>query len=145
MIATYVPLIGILIAAGLAATLGLRNYSKQKDIGRRNDLKKMRMEDYKRLLEAYVDTIPSSENPIETTPQEYLKAQLDLFVVASDEVVRRAGELQGHLVTHPPSSGSRDVEHIKNLFTAMFRAMREDCFEITEISDEEISRLSPIS
>lgn len=149
LIGNGIAALGFIVAA-LIARQSIKNYRDQKkidresyieqrEIDRKNDLKKMRMEQYKQTIESVVDTIPDQVSA------DYLKMQLSLFVVASDEVLRRTGAVHEVLrkESSDPPTDPKKLQEIKASFTAMFRAMREDCFEATELSDEEISKLIP--
>jgi hypothetical protein len=70
----------------------------------------------------------------------YQEAKLSVFVMASDLVVRAAGSYQKMVEVGSMASG----EQKRVAFAELIRAMREDSFNATGLTVEEIANLSPI-
>ena len=65
------------------------------------------------------------------------------FVVASDDVLLSIGKLDRYMRSTPFST--RSTGELKQLILQMFKTMRQDCFEKTDITDEDFSRLLPFA
>ncbi len=66
----------------------------------------------------------------------------DLFVVASDEVLRRVTDFHHFLAAHPDlSPENRDT--VRALYVGMIKAMREDSFGQSKLSDQQVYEMLP--
>ena len=128
------------IATVLTALCAILTYSFQKRFDRRNELLKMRKEEYKKFIEAYLQHAAYST---EETEKTYTMALANAFVVASDDVLLSIGKLDRYMRSTPPST--RSTGELKQLILQMFKTMRQDCFEKTDITDEDFSRLLPFA
>ena len=119
-------MLGIVLAAGL----GIVTYSVQKRIDRRHELRKVKEEAYSAYLKALY--LGVTEGTTEELKREHSLQYFTLFAVASDEALKRTGDLWTYLRDHPRLTDD-DREAVNKRFVEMFRAMRKDCFEETKL------------
>jgi|SRR5579859_3341843 len=132
-----------LSAVVLTALLGIVAYSIQKSIDRRNSLNDLRKERYRMFIEAFQTGIEFST---EEKLAAYHVAYLLLILVASNEVLRAAGALNVYMARTSVTAearASRTRKEFDPLLISLIKEMRLDCFEKTNLTDEEISRLLP--
>jgi len=132
----------VLIAA-LTAAGGVGSYLLQKRADRRHQLIEMRRAAYRAYIDAFMDQI-SPEN--DTKTQVALqKREMDLFLVASDPVLAAVGSFSRYGVDTSRGSGkARDITQYKTLLSALLLAMRNDCFEKSQLSEKEALALLPM-
>ena len=134
-------MVPILIAL-LTAVAGMVTYLFQKKADRKNDLIKLRQQEYRKFIAAFQNNVEKN------TPESlgaYHEAMYSLFVVASDPVIRAVGDLNAYLALTSAPSANRDVHKIGDLLADMFREMRKDCFEKSHLQDDEVKNLLPIA
>ncbi len=148
---------GVVTAAVVAAILARSSYVKQKESDREEDVRTRRAEEYEGYIKAFREVVyhagrlhqPGGDD---ANTQWFLgeaRARYDgaynyLTVIASDRVFLRATDLHERLSQHyegeivNPDKMRADGQ-IKDLYTELIVAMREDCFEATELSKEQIN------
>ena len=130
-----------LLAVVSATILGSLTYVWQKYVDRKEALIALRQQEYNRFLNDYINAI-SDESP--QSLAIYHQAFQRLFVVGSDEVIRTTGALNNSLAsTSGRPRSSKEIDEIQHLLVEMYKAMRNDCFEKTQITDDELRQLSP--
>jgi hypothetical protein len=162
--APYVPIFqslitatGVVTAAVVAAILARRSYVKQKESDREEDLRMKRAGEYEGYIKAFREVVYHAERLHQPGRDDektewflgeararYDEAYNYLTVIASDRVFLRATDLHERLSQHYDGESidtdkMRADEEIKNLYTELIVAMREDCFEATELSKEQIN------
>jgi hypothetical protein len=136
-------------AVGLTAFLGLLTYPKQKDIDRKEDLRKGREKAYAEYLAAYAEVqrfrgVPGKDEDFAKAQVKYSQTYSALFNLADNNVLRPTSEFHEFLYADtsdlPPERWAR--EWIR-LYTEMLVQMREDAFvgESTVTEQEIASRL----
>jgi hypothetical protein len=164
--ATYIPLLqtlitstGVITAAVVAAILARRSYVKQKEIDRHEDLMKRRAEEYESYIKAFHKVVhhlkvlrrqgghnDDTEHYLGESLAEYDRVYNFLTVIATDCVLERATTLNDRLAkiydseSIDPDKIRADAE-IRNPYTELIFAMREDCFEATKLSMEDVNPL----
>ena len=146
---SYVPLlqglvvaVGAVLAAVLAAFLGVRGYRQQKKQDREEELIKRRQTEYERYLTAFgnagrwkgVDSDKHTE-----AEAEYHEAHSNLLLVGADEVIQAANEFHRYYVDTRPM----DPKEMKLRYAKMVMAMRGDGFEKTSLSAKEVAMNIP--
>lgn len=127
-----------LLAPFVAAAFGLLIYGRQRKIDRRETLIEARRRVYKHFLDA---TFEHAEHRSEESRFNYDKSKTELLLVASDSVLKSIVMLQEASVMDDVALGRWDV-HERVL--PVIEAMRQDCFETSNISETELSYLTPI-
>jgi len=148
---------GVITAAVVAAILARRSYVKQKESDRQEDLRKRRADEYESYIKAFHKVLYHSNvlrqqgGDNEQTKYylgedlaEYDRVYNYLTVIASDCVLKRATTFHDRLAKHYDNTSidldkiTADAE-IRNLYTELIFAMREDSFEATKLSMEDVS------
>lgn len=93
----------------LTTLAGLMTYVFQKRTDRRNELVKMRQEEYRKFIDAFQTTV--NENT-EKSLGEYHKSMLKLFVVASDRVITAVGNLNAYMADTSRNRGERNMPEV---------------------------------
>lgn len=136
-ISIFIPVIVVVITA----SMGILTYLFQKRTDRRNELIKLRQLEYRKYLDAFQTTI--NENSKESLG-DYHKTLLNLFVVASDQVISAVGNLNKYMAeTSPGSVKERDILKVGELLAISLKAMRKDCFEKSELMDKDVRNILP--
>lgn len=132
------------IAVVVSAIVGLGIYNMQKIVDRRFELKKLREEAYSRYLKIMFDAIIVGGD--QQKKHEHNKEYLGLFAVASDNVLDKTGALWVYLrdTSDPKMEKQRTQDEVNELFIAVFKAMRKDCFEPTKLRDKRIAEIFPL-
>ena len=134
MIASWVPILTALIAVGGGAVA----YWNQKRIDRRESLNERRRNVYQRFLEALFDHV---ESRTEKTRRAYDRIKCELLLGASDRVLKELPMVQEASTMDMDALGPEDVnERVLELF----KAMRKDSFEKTEMKGWDLNYLVPI-
>ena len=137
-IASYVAV----IVALLTLIGGFFTYSFQRRTDRRNQLIEIRRTAYRAYLSALMDQISS---PTTEALNHLLKCEFELFAVASDATIRKIGEFSNYMIaTSYDNRDKRDRSLHKRQLAEVLLAMRNDCFEKTQLSVEEASQLLPM-
>jgi hypothetical protein len=129
----FIALIGI----PLAALVGAIAYRWQKIADQKSGLIEMRRKNYTTFLENVFFRMRDSSDE---SRDSYQRGAMALSVIASDEVVRKAGLFVEH-VKMPNDRIDQDKGH--RLLGDLIIAIRKDCFESTELTPDEIRRLLP--
>lgn len=132
---------GPVVVALIGATALLIGYVYQKRAERRNHLFETKRKAYREYLNAW------SMNAVGTAPDKAAKlvaSQIDLFIVASDPVMKAVANLFNYTAENPPGSPGRDKATLKARLGELVLAMRRDCFEKSELELDEIVGLLPI-
>ncbi|MCI5146803.1 MAG: hypothetical protein D3923_15080 [Candidatus Electrothrix sp. AR3] len=137
----FIKIIVPLLVAALTATAGIVAYLFQKRADRQNELVKLRQEKYQFFLDSFQNHI---DNQSDESHQQYLKALLALFVVASDQVICSIGNLQKYLADTSNHGNKRDMVKVGKLLTASMKAMRNDCFEKSKLDQQKMLDILPI-
>ena len=134
MIASWVPIVTALIAIVGGAVA----YWNQKRVDRRESLNERRRSVYQRFLEALFDHV---EFRTDETRRAYDRIKCELLLVASDRVLKELPMVQEASTMDMNALGPEDVH---NRVSALFKAMRKDSFERTEIEGWGFEYLVPI-
>jgi hypothetical protein len=138
MNAEWLPLLAT--ALGIFGAAG--TYAYQKRVDRRNQLMDMRRAAYRDFLNVLADLGETSNAPHVAT--KYRMSRVDLFVIASDEVIKTMFEFINSFPADKTDSFHVD-EHARAIkFADMVRAMRADGYESTSLSTDELVKLSPM-
>jgi hypothetical protein len=150
IVAALIAAVAGLGAVGLTAFLGLLTYPKQKEIDRREDLRKERAKAYAEYLAAYAEA--ARLNGVKGKEEEFAKAQVNynqkysaLFNLADNNVLTPTTAFHNFLYEEtsnlPPEDWAR--EWITR-YTEMLVQMREDAFvgEST-VTENEIANSLP--
>jgi len=138
MNAIYIPLIitTLTIPGGFAA------YGYQKMIDRKNALIAARRECYQKLLTSLQNFLSSGDS------QAFLQFNLnraEAFLLASDKVAMAIGNFiaanQHDISENSDLTASASID----AYCIMAREMRNDCFEKTNLSDEQLKLAVPVS
>lgn len=139
--------LGLIFAALATVGLGLRAYKHQKRVDRQHELKQVKEKAYESLLQLMYFAVTSEDQQIKTS---FNAQYFNLFTIASDDALRHVGDLWVYLrdtsfqPDGPPPKKIREEAEVHRLFVAMFRAIRRDCFEPTELTDQEIIDRFPL-
>lgn len=140
MIVEWMPLlIAALTIFGAAAT-----YAYQKWVDRRSALVEIRRDAYRNYLNAFMAMSDSPER-IEEIRRGYYQAEVELLVVGSDNVVQKVGALSRFYAETNEDRFNRDAAKVRLLVADVCRAMRADCFEKSDLTNEEVQALVPIA
>ena len=131
-------LVETILTAILVLVGGLLVYRWQKRIDRKEALIEARRRAYKHFLDVVFE---HAEKRSEESRYAYDKSKVELILVASDKVLEELMMLQEASVMDDIAIGEWDV-HERIL--PVISAMRADCFEITGISEDKLSYLTPI-
>ena len=129
-----------LLALILATILGSMTYVWQKSVDRDEALSALRQQEYSYFISAYQNNISMS------SPKSlaiYHQAMQRLFVIGSDDVILTVGALNDYLASTSGSESTRSVDEVRQLSVKVYKAMRNDCFEETQLIDNELEKLLP--
>ena len=119
------------------------SYAYQRRVDRVSALVEMRRQAYRNYLGAFMSMSDSPER-VEEIRRTYYQSEVDLLVVGSDEVAKRVGALSRFYSETNDDRFNRDANEVRRLVAEICRAMRQDCFEQTELTIDEIQALVPI-
>lgn len=68
-----------------------------------------------------------------------------MLIVGSDAVVQRVGALSKFYAETNADRFNRDTSEVRRLVAEICRAMRTDCFEESDLTNDEIQALVPIA
>jgi hypothetical protein len=129
-----------ILAACVTLAGGFATYIFQKRRDRREDLIKTRRAEYRNWVKAIYKI---ADDP--KALGEFNQATGELFLFASDEVIRRVGEFKEYAaITSLPDGRHRDMREFGRLLANAILAMRTDSFEKTGLTIAEIRNLLPI-
>lgn len=112
------------------------NYSRQKDIDRREEVAKRQREAYEQYFKAWWDTNRFAGTELHGEAKTiYQTARDNLFFYASDEGLRKVSDFHKYIVEHPTN---KDQETVEQLFAGMLLALRKDCYGETTLTVEKI-------
>lgn len=138
--------LSIIIAALLTAWLGTRVYRHQKAIDREEELRRLRAREYERFMGVLSQRWQHAKWPPQERTEkwrehvdQYNTARWNLFLVASDEVIRTAVKLDWHIVGTKRTS----ADYVRLYMDVLF-AMRADSFLETGLDRNEIGRMLPL-
>ncbi len=121
-----------LFTAILAAYVALGSVFLQRYFERRNDERKRKAEAYERYLKAFWNSSMD-----EAAASEYQLALTNLYVTASDEVLKDAADFHKYMLQ---PNEDIDPSMAKRLYAAMIAEMRRDAYlRATALSEEDIS------
>lgn len=124
----------------LTGLFGVIAYWYQKFVDRKSALIELRRSAYTGYLGALFRQIEK------TTPERNLEHNLklmELSAIASDEVVRCAGKHKQYLMDPEMRNGPIDGKVAHDLVAQTILAMRQDCFEKSSLSIDEIMKITP--
>jgi hypothetical protein len=130
-----------LIAIPAAAIVGSITYRWQKNVDRKSALIELRLKAYTNYLDALFNLI------VKINPENNMSYNLklmELSAVASDEVVRKVGNIRQIFKESGSGPGSIDKEQSKKLIGEAVLSMRKDCFETSDLTIPEIIDVTPI-
>lgn len=140
MITEYMPLFVTLI--GIFGAIGVYAYQRAAD--RLFALVEIRRAAYRNYLNAFMAMTNSPERQDDIS-RHYNNSEIELLVVGSDGVIQAVGNLSRFYSETNHDRFNRDVLEIRRLVAEVCRAMREDCFEKTDLSINEIQALVPLA
>ena len=87
-----------------------------------------------------------SDSPerVEDIRRAYYQAEVDLLVVGSDSVVKSVGALSRFYAETNADRFNRDTGEVRRLVAEICRNMRADCFEKSNLTNDEVKALVPI-
>ncbi|WFU09198.1 hypothetical protein QA646_18325 [Rhizobium sp. CB3090] len=135
----YIPLIvTVLGLVGAAIT-----YTYQRNVDRKTTLMELRRKAYRDYLRAFLLMTGTPERD-EEIQNSLLAAEFELLVVGSDQVVKCVGALSQYYAETNHDRFNRSGSKVRSLVAEVCRAMRQDCFEGTDLSIDEIQAIVPI-
>jgi hypothetical protein len=120
---------------------GLFTYLFQKRKDRLEDLIKTRRSEYRKWVQALYDAL-SEADP--TSAAKFNQTTNDLFLFASDAVMKAVGDFKHYLALTSRGGSPRDMHVVGTLLARVIREMRNDCFEATKLTEAEIRNILPI-
>jgi hypothetical protein len=142
MITSLIGVAGAVLAAVITANLGIKNYREQKREDRQHDLVKRKQQEYERYLTAFYRAArwkDKNKGKHAEAEADYHEAHNNLLLVGADAVIVAANAFHRYY-TDATASQSGEVKH---LYAKMIIAMREDGFEVTSLSTEEVAKNIP--
>ncbi len=139
----WVSIIGPMFAAAIVVGGGAMAYRWQKTIDRRTALIELRRKAYQRYLAAFV-SVTNTPDAIAEISLELFQCEFHLLIVASDEVVKHVGTLRKFYLDTNDDRMNRNTEITRQLIANVCQAMREDCFEESNLAMDEYQKLVPI-
>ena len=139
-IANFLKDYGTLLAVPLAALVGSIAYRMQKSADRRSALIELRRITYTQYLGSLFRQIEKN------TPENNLdhnQRLMELSAVASDEVVRCAGQHKQYFMDPETRVGEIDSNVARDLIAKTILAMRKDCFEKSSLRIEDVNKITP--
>jgi hypothetical protein len=130
----YAALIGIPIAALVGAVA----YQWQKSADRKSALIELRRQSYTAFLDSLFMLM--GDKSIDKSTIHYRKL-MELSAIASDEVVRKAGDLKMYLAKSPDER--IDQDKATQLIAELIITIRKDCFENTDLTLDDIRKIVP--
>ncbi len=131
-----------LLAPALAALAvvggGAGAYRWQKSVDRNEQLQAKRREIYVALLKAISDSI---SNKGATADAAFRTAKFEVFVCGSDEVIKKTKALNSQLEGGAESTSDSQL----GAYAELVYAMRKDSFERSQLTVEELSKLTPFN
>lgn len=140
MILELIPIVVAVVTVGGAAV----TYLVQKSLDRRNALIEMRRRCYRDYLLAF-SAMSDSPERIEEIRRRYYQAEFDLLIVGSDKVVQSVGDLSNFYAATNEDRFNRDAAEVRRRVAIVCQAMRQDCFEKSLLTVEEIQAVVPIA
>lgn len=156
IIAAIITALGVITAARIAKQsieayrkqkqADSENYSRQKEIDRREEVVKRQRAEYERYFELFwtLQRLTPGSPEHGQIHAAYNLARDNISFYASDEGLRRIYEFHKYIVDHP-NNGDKDLDRVKTLYAAMTIALRRDCIGATDITVEELKPLLTIS
>ncbi len=135
----YIPL----LVAVISIVGGGLVYLYQKRVDRRVALAELKRGAYREFLAAFLDMTNTPEKDRDVT-NRYLKAEFDLLVIASDSVLKHVSALDRYYGDTNTKRHERDSKKIRELISNAALAMREDCFEKSNLGANELQTLIPL-
>jgi hypothetical protein len=140
-VANFLKDYGTLIAIPAATLVGSLAYMFQKFIDRKSALIELRRSTYTAYLEALFKLI------VKITPEDNLFYNLklmELAAVASDDVVRKVGNIRNIFGEAEIGHVKADKEAAKEIIGDLIIEMRKDCFESSHLTIDEVIKITPI-
>jgi hypothetical protein len=136
----YIPLIVTALGVlGAAIT-----YTYQRRVDRKTALIELRRKAYRDYLRAFLSMTDSNERD-EKIRHDLLEAEFELLVIASDRVIKEIGALSQYYSETNDDRFNRNAPKVRALVAEVCRAMRQDCFERTDLTIDEIQAVVPIA
>lgn len=132
-------LVAILTITGAALT-----YTYQRSVDRRTALVELRRTAYRNYLHAFM-AMSDSPDRFDDIRRAYYSAEVDLLVVGSDGVVKSVGALSKFYADTNADRFNRDVNTVRRLVAEVCQSMREDCFEKSALTIDDVKALVPIA
>lgn len=128
-----------LVAAAAIGAGGFFAYGRQKRIDRREELIRKRREIYAKFLVALQSFAQVHSDQAQL---DYSLTKAEIQVYGSDKVVMAQSRLSTLLekVGRTPEDGPRTI----NAYAELVHSMREDCYESTRLSVDELVKLAPL-
>jgi len=131
-------LIAVLPIVGAAGT-----YAYQRKADRKSALVEIRRAAYRNYLNSFM-AMSDTPEAMDDIRRKYYQAETELLVVGSDAVIQRVGALSRFYAITNHDRFNRDASEVRKLVAEVSRAMRDDCFEKTNLSIDDIKALVPI-
>ena len=139
------PVLATSAAAFIAVVGGSLTYVHQKKTEHKSELLLSRQEIYQSYIEKAHEFISlkentSSQNELKVVSDELSVITTKMLLIATDEVAHKAGRFRRMLAGFIDSSGDDKIE----TFSQMILAMRQDCFETSKFTSNEMALLVPL-
>jgi hypothetical protein len=140
-VSALVPVFVPILAAVVAALLGIVGYISQKRTDRKVELRKQQREAYECYMESYQNWAYAEEgtDEDEKARDAYRQAYFSLFPLASDGFLRAAMAFHAYAWEgHPDFTKKEDQEDFDELWTDLIIAMRHDANVRSRLTKEDI-------
>jgi hypothetical protein len=126
------------IAIIATAIVGSIAYRLQKSADRKSALIELRRQGYTSFLDSLF--VYMHDKSAESSKTHFRKL-MELSAIASDEVVRKAGDMKIYLSKSP----EHQIDNTKaaDLISDLILSIRKDCFERSKLTLEEIRKIAP--
>jgi len=121
--------------------IGFLTYLFQKLQDRKEDLIKTRRIEYRKWLVSLYDVM-DAEKP--GALLAFNTSTNDLFLYASDPVVRSVGSFKRYMSITSGEDNCRDMKKVGSLLAKVVQEMRRDVFVATKLGEDEIRNILPI-